>query len=354
MRTVTTRRELMAGAAGIALAAEQSKEPVRLPRKVRIGLIGLDGHAGEILDVLPRLPDAELVAFAGRGARAPQKFTSLRRYADYREMLDRERLDVAAVCNTNGERAAAVLACLEHKLHVAAEKPMAIERADLDRIRQMHTRSGTRLTMLLPMRFEPTYLAIKQVVDSGAIGEVAQISAQKSYKVEQRPEWYLHRESYGGTIPWIGSHMVDLMRWSSGREFTEVVSFQGHIGFPALGDMENVTGSLFRLDNGGVALLRMDYLRPETAVEHGDDRLRLAGTKGVVEYQASTGVTLMAADRPPQIIRNLPPARSLFIDFLQSVYLGGAPALSEADVFRVNEIVLLARESAERRQVIKL
>jgi predicted dehydrogenase len=269
-------------------------------------------------------------------------------------MLDRERLDVVGVCNNNGERAEAVLACLERKLHVAAEKPLAVERADLDRIKQAVARSGAHLTMLLPMRFEPVYLALKQVVDSGQIGEVAQISAQKSYQAAGRAEWFKHRKTYGGTIPWIGIHMVDLMRWSSGREFTEAVSFQSHIGFPELGDMENVTGSLFRLDNGGVAILRMDYLRPETAQTHGDDRLRLAGTAGVVEYQESTGLTLMTRRRPPEIIRNVPPAQSLFINFLQSIYLGATPALPLADIFRLNDIVLLARESAERHQIVKL
>jgi hypothetical protein len=148
--------------------------------------------------------------------------------------------------------------------------------------------------------------------------------------------------------------MVDLMRWTSGCEFAESVSFQTRIGFPELGDMENVTGSMFRLDNGGVALLRMDYLRPKGARSHGDDRLRLAGTRGVVEYQASTGVTLLSGDHAPEVVRELPPRDSLFVDFLKSIYLGTSPALTQADVFRVNEIVLLARESAERRQIVQL
>ena len=64
--------------------------------------------------------------------------------------------------------------------------------------------------------------------------------------------------------------------------------------------METATASVLQLDNGGLATLRVDYFRPETAPTHGDDRLRLAGTKGIVEYQASTGVTLMTADDAAQ------------------------------------------------------
>ncbi len=354
MHRVASRREWLAGAAAGVLAAQNVPGTLRLPKKVRIGLIGLEGHYGEIVDVLGHVPDAELVAIAAPNPRALRGLESARRYTDYRQMLDRERLDIAAVCNSNGERAGVVLACLERKLHVVAEKPLAIERADLVRIRETVTRTGVRLTMLLPMRFDPEYLVIRRLVEAGEIGEVAQVAAQKSYKAEQRPDWFLHRSTYGGTIPWIGIHMVDLMRWASGREFTEAVSFQSHIGFPALGDMENVTGSMFRLDNGGVAMLRMDYLRPLAAPSHGDDRLRLAGTRGVVEYQAATGVTILRGNRPPEVIRQLPERRSVFLDFLASVYLQRPPALSLEDIYRVNEIVLFARESAEKRQIVKL
>lgn len=208
--------------------------------------------------------------------------------------------------------------------------------------------------MLLPMRYDPVYLALKQIVDSGEIGDVAQIGAQKSYKGGSRAPWYTTHSSYGGTIPWIGIHMVDLMRWTSGREFTDVASFQTHIAYPELGDMENVTATLFRMDNGGAATLRMDYLRPESSPTHGDDRLRLAGTRGIAEYMAATGVTVMSEGRKPRVITQLPAQRWLFAEFLQSVYNGTPETLTLADIYRVNDIVLAARDAADRRQIVRL
>jgi len=121
-----------------------------------------------------------------------------------------------------------------------------------------------------------------------------------------------------------------------------------------MGDMENTTASIFRLDNGGTAALHMDYLRPETAATHGDDRLRLAGTKGVVEYQAATGVTVLSEKEKPHVVTELPPGRSLFLDFLDSVYNGKPVGLSMPDIWRANEIVLGARDSAERHGFVKV
>lgn len=348
----------MAGAAFMPQAADVA---LRLPRPIRLALIGLEGHTSEVLGPMRQLPDIELVAIAdpdeklmARLGRSPVG-AKARKYRDWRELLDREKdLDMVATCGPNGERPAILLAAAARKLHIVAEKPLAIERADLDRIKKAVADAGVRLTMLLPMRFSPVYLAIKQVVDSGQVGEVAQIGAQKSYKLGERPDWMRKRASFGGTIPYIGVHMVDLMRWTSGRDMVETAAFQARVAFPDLGDMENTTSTIFRLDNGGTAALRMDYLRPETAPTHGDDRLRLAGTEGVVEFQQATGVTVVTRKEKPRTLTELPKGRSLFIDFLESVYHGKPVGLSLADIYRVNEIVLAARQAGEQGAVVKI
>jgi predicted dehydrogenase len=54
------------------------------------------------------------------------------------------------------------------------------------------------------------------------------------------------------------------------------------------------------------------------------------------------------------VIEKLPPAQSLFVDFLESVYLGKRPGLSLEEILRVNRIVLLARQSAEEHRIVKL
>lgn len=344
---------------GVALAAQAAGQPlVRLPQKVRLAIIGLEGHTSEILGPMDYLPDVELVAIQDPNSslmdHVRAKHPSARTYTGWRELLDHEKLDMVGVCGTNGERPEILIACAQRKLHIVAEKPLAITSADLEHVKQSIAENGVRLTMLISMRFEAQYRALKQIVDSGAIGEVAQIAAQKSYKLGDRPEWMCHRSSFGGTIPYIAVHMVDLMRWTSGRELVETISVQGRVGFPSLLDMENTTATIFRLDNGGSAALHLDYFRPDTAPTWGDDRLRLAGTRGVAEYQASTGVTLVTDRQPPRQILELPPNGSLFLDFLNSVYNGKPAVLELRDIYRVNEIVLAARDAGDRRQMIRI
>ncbi|MBI3684613.1 MAG: Gfo/Idh/MocA family oxidoreductase [Acidobacteria bacterium] len=354
-----TRRQLLAAGAGVFAPAALAA--IKLPRRIRMGLLDVEGHAGEVIRPLPLAPDVEVVAIAHPDAQvaAQQKknprLAAARHYTDFRRMLEEEKLDVVAVCNDNGARAHAVLACLDHKAHVIAEKPIALTRADLDKIRRKLEQTGLHLSTLLPMRFEPVYLAMKQIAASGEIGEIINISAQKSYKAGNRPPWMRKRVTYGGTIPWIGIHMIDLMRFTSRRDMTEAFSLQAQIGAPAgIGEMENTTGSIFRLDNGGVATLHMDYSRPETVATHGDDRLRLAGTSGVLEYMEATGVTLMSGTRKPEVIRNLPQAGSVFLDFLEHVFNGKPAALPFPDIYRASLITIAAEEAAQSRGVVKV
>jgi predicted dehydrogenase len=264
-------------------------------------------------------------------------------------MLSREKLDVVALCNNGGRRTPGILACAARKLDVIAEKPLAMNREDLDAVYTAVKQSGIRLGMLLPMRFDSPYLAMRRIVAAGEIGEIMEMDAQKSYQLGTRPAWQKQAATYGSTILWIAIHGIDLMLFVSGRRFTEVASLQSRVGFPELADMQNVTASIFRMDNGGAAALHLDYLRPETAVGHGDDRLRVAGSLGVVEYQESTGVTLLKKGAPPRTLHDLPPQGSVFLDFLR-----GSRALPWPEIVAANEATLAAHLASQTRAFIPI
>jgi len=327
---------------------------VTLPKKVRVALIGLDGHPTEVTQPLPQLPDVEMVGLFDPLPKTIAQYQKNPRLAaaktyttDWRKMVDEVKPDVVGVCNANSLHAGIIVECLGRGIHVIGEKPVATEFADLERVRQAVESSKAKFTAMLPMRFSGPYQALREIVRSGEIGEVIQMDGQKSYRVTDRPAWFYQRATYGGTMPWIGIHMLDLMIFTSGRDFVETHGFQNHIGSPETGDTENISGSTFRLDNGGVALLRLDYLRPKNAPSHGDDRLRLAGTKGIAEYMDATGVTVVSETRKLERLASLPPARSLFGEFLEHVYNGKPAPVPWKEIYRGHQVALAAREAME-------
>jgi predicted dehydrogenase len=349
-----TRRSVLAGSAAAARAA------VKLPGQVRLAIAGFQGHPDEIIRPLPELPDIEVVgiqdtdpAVLDRQARNP-RLAGAKRFSDYRRMLDETLPQIVAVCNPNVPRAAVILAALERKIPVIAEKPVAMTRSDLAKI-EGYVKGGAKVGSLFPMRFDGPYRALRQAVQSGQTGDIVNVTAQKSYKWKNQAAWKQKRITYGDTISWIGIHMIDLMRFTTGREFTEVFSWQAQVSPPAdLGEMENTTGSVFRMDNGAVATLHMDYCRPETAETHGDDRLRIAGVKGVAEYLAATGVTLITNDRKMEKLASVPEDGSVFVDFVEHVFNGKPAALGWTDVYRSTLATIAARESAASGRSVKV
>ncbi len=326
-----------------------------------VGFIGLSGHYGAILRDISSRDDARLAAMATEDSSALDRAKNHGSadadtgfYLDYREMLEKEKLDVVTICLTDGERAQVIQDCAQAGIHIISEKPLAMNFEELAAVGKAVSDNHVQLSMLLSMRFEGTYLAVKEIVESGAIGEVIQMTAQKSYKLGQRPEWMKHRDTFSGIIPFVGIHAIDLLRWTSEREFVEVAAFQSNVAHPEIGEMEDNATVALKMDNGGTASVRLDYLRSPVAPTHGDATMRLAGSRGIVEVtNDGKDVTLMTVDQPPEPV-SMPPLKSFLGDFLDSLKGEHDHLITMEDAFRVTEICLKAREAAEKRQVLSL
>ena len=134
-----SRRAWMAGA---ALASQaRAQEIVRLPRKVRLAIIGLEGHTGEILDPMDRLPDVDLVV---ANAVLPRRFAA----------GDVAKLQAAS--NGGGPAAAAVA----HAGRVRAQQ------GQLQRLRR--GARGPVVTLPWMLDVEPDELADRLITETGA------------------------------------------------------------------------------------------------------------------------------------------------------------------------------------------
>ncbi len=326
-----------------------------------IGFIGLEGHYGAILRDIPSRQDARLAAVVATDENALNRARSQESadadtgfYLDYREMLEEEKLDVVTVCLADGERAQVLQDCAQAGVHIISEKPLAMDIEDLSAVRKAVSDNQIRLSILLTMRFSGTYLALRDIVERGVIGEVIQMTAQKSYKLGQRSEWMKHRDTFSGFIPYIGIHAIDLLRWTSGREFVAVSAFQSNVAPPEIGDMEDNATVALKMDNGGTASVRLDYLRSPAAPTHGDATMRLAGSRGIVEVtNDGSDVTLMTVDQPPEPVP-IPPSMSFLGDFLDSLNGDSSHLIPMEDAFHVTEICLKARTAAEKQEIVAL
>jgi len=287
---------------------------------------------------------------------APGLTVDTRRYDDARRMLDRERLDVVQVCCRPDRIPHWTQTCLERGLPVMAEKPLAMDLPTLAGLYRAAQKADVGLVPMHTHRGEsPELAAVKQAVQAGEIGEPLVSFSQKTYKWgKTRPDYYRSRRTFPGIAPYIGIHALDWLYWILGDVFTEVRGQEGTTARPDYPACASQAAFVFTMRNGGAAALTLDYLRPDAAPTHGDERLRIAGTRGVIEaVLIEKRVTLITADRAP---RHLDPIEQsdIFTQFARSLRGEGPPPLSRRDAFRITEIALKAQQAADTGQTVSL
>lgn len=328
---------------------------------LNVGLIGLKGHQGTITSGMKLIEGARMAAVCDDDESKlaavpsyPGADENTRTFTDPLKLLDAVDLDIAGVCGHDGERAAIIIECARRGIHVIAEKPLAMTLEELAQVRAAVAAAGTHLSMLLTMRFEPAYLTIQRMVAEGAVGEVCLATMQKSYRLGDRPQWQRDRATFSGIIPFIGIHALDLIRWCTGREFVQGAAYCDNTGHPELRDMEDNASVIVKLDNGGSASARLDYCRPAAAPTHGDDRLRIAGNAGVIESKDHGARVVYIHPEDGESEVELDARREQFVDFVGSIRGENPSWVPAEDCFRMTEITLKLRGSAETGQTVDL
>lgn len=319
---------------------------------INVVQIGLKGHQGTCLNEIAARDDVRLAGAWEESAAAVERLKGAK-YCDDQtvltpnldELLALKDVDIAILAEDNGSRAENLVACARRGWHIVAEKPLATSLADLDRVEAAVQEAGVRLSMLLTMRFEPPYLAIKERIAAGEIGRPLQLSAQKSYKRGTRPAWQQNHDTFGGTIPFIGIHMLDMLHYVTGCTYTRVAATQHNEGLPGSGTIEETAAMILETTEQQIAQVRLDYLRPGKAPTHGDDRVRVAGSEGVIETIGGK-VTLLTGDREPQDVA-LGQGGNLFGSFLDELAGHGAHPITAAECFTITRVSLKARQAAE-------
>lgn len=195
---------------GAGLAAAQFT-PRRRYRAVILGHTGAGNYGHEWDTAWKRVPAVEVVAVAdpddaGR-AKAQARSGAQRSYRDYREMLAKEKPDLATICpRATPERVGMVQAAAGAGAHILMEKPFAGTLADADAMLQAIGKKGLKVQVAHVARGAAVTRRVKALLDAGAIGTL----------LEMRGRGKEDRRAGGEDLIVLGSHVLDLMRYFAG------------------------------------------------------------------------------------------------------------------------------------------
>lgn len=126
-----------------------------------------------------------------------------------------------------------------------------------------------------------------KLVKDGVIGDVVQVMGMGPHRLnpETRPDWFFHKETYGGILCDIGSHQIEQFLYYSGCENARVVNSQVgnycHSQYPEMEDFGEV--SLVG-ENGASNYFRVDWLTPDGLSTWGDGEPSSLGQKATLSF----------------------------------------------------------------------
>jgi predicted dehydrogenase len=292
-------RNTAVGLAGLGTLGATEKE-----RRYKVAVIGRTGKGnyGHGLDVVWNDIDrTEVVAVADEDAKgrvaAAGRLKAPNAYADYREMLEKERPQIVSVaprwldCHRD-----MVLACAEFGCHVFLEKPMCQTLKQADEMITALERKSLKLAIAHQTRYSPSLRHVKRIIADGVLGDI----------VEMRGRGKEDRRGGGEDLMVLGTHVMDLMRFfagdpkwcfarvsENGKPVTKAEVRSGAEGIgPLAGDEIHAT---YRF--GGTT---MGYFSTHRA-KHGAARrfgLQLFGTKGILTMTTGTLPDIWFAEDP--------------------------------------------------------
>lgn len=141
-------------------------------------------------------------------------------YHSLEALLADHRVDVLAVASPNGLHAAHALQGIESGAHVIVEKPMALHKADAERVLHAALQRGRYVFGVMQNRYSPPSEWLKSVVDQGLLGDIFQVHVDCFWNRDDRyyhpGGWHGTKDLDGGTLFTQFSHFIDILYWVFG------------------------------------------------------------------------------------------------------------------------------------------
>jgi predicted dehydrogenase len=345
--------------------------------KIKVAIVGIGGRGSWLVGSVAQRSDVEITALCDRYVRRAEYMVQqcglagTRVFDDIRPLLKSADCDAVMVTTADAHHAEVVVPALKAGKFVFCEKPLDTTLQRCKAILAADRLAGGKTFVGFNLRYAPVYAQVKQIIDSGALGDLLTIQADEFYDGGRTyfRRWNRLRAEGGGLWITKASHDFDLLYWFAGAKPLEVhaAASKSYYVPKAEAAMQCRNCSLeatcpdrapreapdlvrIREEGGGEPHDLCLYNAPSDTFDHGmvtvtfernilasytcnvvagfsDRRIRVSGTKGTLEGSLS-GTSLTLYKRDPSACVQIPISVDLAISH------GGADADVQEGFFR--------------------
>ena len=293
----------------------------------------------------------------------------IRKYTDYKVMLQQEKLDLVAIATESGKHAAIALDCIDAGCNLIIEKPIALSLEDADAIISKAEEKGVKVCACHQNRFNKSIQKIREAVEKKRFGKMfygtAHIRWNRGYEYYSRAKWRGTWEQDGGALMNQCIHNIDLLRWMMGDEIEEVVGMTDRLNHDYI-QAEDLGVALIKFKNGAYGIVEgTTDIYPQNL----EETLYLFGEKGTVKAGGHS-VNIIEEwrfsdllDNPEEIkaqYHENPPNvygfghTPLYQDVIEAIEHDRPPYIDAQAGRRALELVLAIYKSASEGGIVKL
>lgn len=209
----------------------------------------------EIVAVCDVVPEHMEAVLAKHGL---ENEKSIKRYTDYKLMLDECKPELVSIATESGLHAQIALWCIDHEVNCIIEKPMAMSMADADEIIRRSEERGVKVSACHQNRFNIAVQQMRKALEAGRFGHISHGSIHVRWN---RNKDYYTQAPWRGTWAQDGGalmnqciHGIDLLRWMMGDEVDEVYGVTCQQQHDYL-ECEDVGMAVVKFRNGAVGTI---------------------------------------------------------------------------------------------------
>ncbi|CCQ95806.1 putative dehydrogenase [[Clostridium] ultunense Esp] len=324
---------------------------------VKIGILSFAHmHAYSYAESLKMQKNARLVAIyddvVERGMKAAEAY-HVPFVHELEEFLNLD-LDAVIITSENAKHKEHVIQAAYAGKHILCEKPIAIRLQDAEEMIRVCDEKNIHLGIAFPVRFSPAVKRVRRMIHKGKIGRIL---AMRSTNRGRNPGgWFIEPElSGGGAVMDHTVHMIDLMRWFTGSEVSEVYAEIG--SFFSDNKIDDSGLLILEFQNGIIASHDPSWSRCKTYPTWGDITMEIVGTDGVIMMDALAQNFMIYSDRENRVLEEYwgdSYDDGLINDFVSAVQEGRKPLVTGMDGLKALEVALAAYESAKLKRPVLL
>lgn len=334
------------------------KEP-----RIRFSVIGINhDHINSQIGAVIR-GGGQFISFYAKepelAAKFAQRYPQVKLARNEKEILEDDSIKLIVSAAIPEDRAPLGIQVMRHGKDYMSDKPGITTLEQLAQVRRVQKETRRIYSIMYSERFEnAATVKAGTLVKAGAIGKVVQTVGLGPHRmnVAARPEWFFHRNRFGGIICDIGSHQADQFLFFTGSTRGDVVASQvGNVHHPQYPEFEDFGDVVLRGD-AGMGYIRVDWFTPDGLSTWGDGRLTILGTDGFIEIRKNVDIAgrpggshLFLVDKKETRYIDcskepLPYGEQLVDDILNRT----ETAMPQEHCFLATELVLKAQKQAQR------